>query len=167
VGLDVTAYEKVTLKQAMTIEQYNDMVDRDGEPGDEYVVLYYAGFEERADGMPQGVYLDEGKSMEFRAGSYSGYNQWRANLALLVGTTDRAVWNDPQPGPFVELINFSDCDGFIGPQTSAKLAADFAAWQDRAADFADTFSISWWLDAYSQWRKAFELAANGGVVRFH
>ena len=34
--------------------------------------------------------------------------------------------------PFVELLNFSDCEGFIGPKTSAKLHADFLEWDEKA-----------------------------------
>ncbi len=69
---------------------------------------------------------------------------------------------------FRELIHFSDCEGFIGPKTSAKLAADFAAWRDSAAAMAAQIDQGrWHLEKYNEWARAFETAAKGGVVKFH
>jgi hypothetical protein len=119
----------------------------------------------------------------FRAGSYSGYNEWRDQLAALVGHPsekhvvaasehlmlgDRwshaaSVWNNPAPGPFMELINFSDCEGTIGTTVSAKLAKDFADWQEKA----DAHEDEWFREKYADWRKAFEMAADNGCVVFH
>ena len=84
-----------------------------------------------------------------------------------VGVVPKELWTlspDDEAAratPFYELINFSDCEGFIGPKTSAKLAKDFAAWQEKAGE------RGWFSEKYAQWRAAFELAANGGVVQFH
>jgi len=57
----------------------------------------------------------------FHAGSYTGgCSIWRDQLATMAGYDDaRAVWENPSPGPFVELINFFDCEGLIGPEVSA------------------------------------------------
>ena len=52
-----------------------------------------------------------------------------ATLAGYAGADD--AW-ERTDGPFWELINFSDCEGVIGPKTSAKLAGDFAAFQEKA-----------------------------------
>ena len=133
----------------------------------------------QSDGL-EGVYRDEGESAHFRAGSYSGYNQWRERLAELAGyepsphpgilhagepSSAATVWADPKPGPFVELINFSDCEGVIGPVTSAKLAQDFAAFQEQADAVEDW--EGWFREQYAKWRTAFETAAQGGCVEFH
>lgn len=53
----------------------------------------------------------------------------------------------------------------IGPKTSAKLAMDFAAFQEKA-DLFD-WSDEYYANKYADWRRAFELAADGGAVCFH
>ena len=78
-----------------------------------------------------------------------------------------AVWDNPPPNaPFVELINFSDCEGFIGPVASAKLAKDFAAFRDRAQS-ADSTHGAYDFERYCKWQEAFEFAADNGCVQFH
>ena len=116
--------------------------------------------------VPGGVYKVNGAHISFRAGSYGGYNQWREWLCWLsLGCEPRVVWNNPdryEGKPFYELINFSDCEGIIGPDVSRKLAQDFAEHQDHAVH--DT--QQWFVDKYADWRKAFEIAASGGFVDF-
>ena len=66
---------------------------------------------EQADGLLGGY---DGVSAEvgFRAGSYSGYNEWRAILCRMAHGVDPAeLWDNPEKykgKPFFELINFSD-----------------------------------------------------------
>ena len=72
-----------------------------------------------------------------------------------------ACWNGAT-GPFYELINFTDCDGTIGPEVAAKLARDFAEWDERAQVVGGE-----WYEAYAEWRRCFEFAAHTGAVRFH
>jgi hypothetical protein len=123
-------------------------------------------FPGREGSVGQGCYEYAESGEGFRAGSYSGYNRWREGLAALVGTTPRAVWNDPArhaDTPFVELINFSDCEGCIGPEVAAELAKDFAEWDERARATMD----DWEYGLYRQWRAAFEMAADGGAVDSH
>lgn len=119
-------------------------------------------FVERADGLREGYYLGD-RTFGFRAGSYSGYNHWRNQLAEVAGYgSDEGCW-ESKSGPFWELINFSDCQGVIGPITSAKLAADFANYQAKAEAYGDEY----FLHCYNNWRKAFEIAAGHGAVIFH
>jgi hypothetical protein len=73
-----------------------------------------------------------------------------------------ACWNGAQ-GPFSELIHFSDCEGVIGTAVSKKLAADFAAFDEKAKAAGNERYYA----KYQEWRKAFEMAANGGAVDFH
>ena len=57
--------------------------------------------------------------------------RWRVLAAPKVRT------NPEKEGlPFVELINFSDCEGVIGPEVAAKLAKDFADYEFSASAFA-------------------------------
>ncbi len=126
-------------------------------------------FSEHCDGLDHGIYDVTGESHRFRAGSYSGYNHWREQPAGLLGTTPQAVWNGGECLAFAELIHNSDCEGFIGPKTSAKLAKDFADWEERAKAYAAKLGDSgeWFLTKYADWKLAFELAADDGAVVLH
>lgn len=155
-GLNITYYSKLTPCEPHAY-------DANACYGIHFHVYANPDFPKHADGLA-GCYLHEGEC-GFRAGSYSGYNEWRNELALFAyGVPAEDVWRDDTEGPFFELINFSDAEGTIGPVTSAKLAQDFAAWQERA-NAANT--SDWWLTLYGKWRRAFETAANGGCVDFH
>ena len=141
-------------------------------------------FAARADGITEGCYVVNGETLSFRAGSYSGYNEWRSTLCLLVlGVPASAVFADPgnyEGRPFYELINFSDCEGVIGPKTCAKLARDFAAHRALAlvgnrrvpplsadADVQRFPHDMWSIAKWDAWQRAFELGADGGAVQFH
>jgi len=159
-GLDITAYQKAKLVKAVASPAELRT------PGFKFpaTAIYLhtiPDFAERCDGMPEGFYRMTGKQYGFRAGPYSYYNRWRHELAELVGTTARAIWDDPKPGPFVELINFADNEGFIGFKTSAKLAEDFRRFASKVGDNGD------FAEGYRDWQRAFELASEGGVVHFH
>ena len=105
-------------------------------------------------------------------GSYHGYGNWRRQLADMLGTTPEDIWNKRGiRGPFVELINFADNEGFIGPETSAKLASDFEAFRKVAKEFSEETTGPWdgdeWYQVYKEFLKAFKLAAEcNGIVRF-
>lgn len=179
-GLDITYYKNLTLIDCV--------FDRDGEPIDaktrepitvEYVQLYAnPAFPNHANGVEdKGVYHYEA-SGEFRAGSYGGYNQWRECLAKLAGYPiaereshgviqkrhDAGAWA-AKAGPFWELINFSDCEGVIGPAISHKLAKDFAEFATNPARYAQ--SAYKFSELYDDWQEAFQTAAQNGAVRFH
>lgn len=171
-GLDITAYRKLTLDP-------DAKLDADGQPENDAAQVNFSraiigwtedNFPGRTAGIEPGTYTFS-ESHCFRAGSYSGYNEWRRWLAEIVGlNTPQHIWDSENPqGPFVELINFADNEGVIGPTVSAKLAKDFAAHEARIAALAcDDLSFDPYnLVKYREWRKAFEMAADGGAVEFH
>lgn len=168
-GLDISYYKNV---RALTPEETDQLMtqpedDRIDWANDHGIERIYINddFPGRDDGIP-GQWVAAECVDGFRAGSYSGYNRWRSTLAGLVGHDERS--NDPPPGPFMELIYFADNEGVIGPTVSAKLAADFAAWQERAEAFAKKHGEGdWFIARYNDWRTAFETAAQGGYVEFH
>ncbi len=125
---------------------------------------YNANGVNRMDGKLEGRYTGE-QFHYFRAGSYGGYNEWRDWLSItFLGVSPDEIWKDPdkfEGKPFVELINFGDNEGTIGPITSAKLAKDF---QNHAVDF---HSDEWFAGKYHEWQKAFEMASDDGFVIFH
>jgi hypothetical protein len=170
-GLDVTAYSEL-------VEVPNAAVDKDGIPtAKDMVRLSPVDYPERFKGLkPQAIYRFK-KQFDFRAGSYSGYNWWRNELAKLAGYKpieaktvegktesryDAAAWK-AKSGPFWELINFSDAEGVIGPVVCKKLYADFVANHKAAmAHPSKDFQQS-----YLDWEKALELASKNGALEFH
>lgn len=126
----------------------------------------------------------------FCAGSYSGYNQWRRELAVVAGYGSvENVWSDESfdttekfinlrylklkkiddPNfdckivkPFYELINFSDCEGLIGPEVCKKLYEDFVLFEDKAKEEDEYF-----YRKYCDWKEAFRVASYEGFVSFH
>jgi hypothetical protein len=182
-GLDISAFSKVVYlgpAEQFSEEQREELY----ESGNATRVTAATGFEERLDGRPEGFYRVAGEAMGFRAGSYSGYNWWRRHLCLMaLGVDPEDVWADPEwykGKPFVELINFSDCEGCIGPETSRKLAKDFLDHAAKAEAYARARSPGnlnrgaddedvvhpWWLESYRDWRAVFELARDEGFVDF-
>jgi hypothetical protein len=159
-GLDITAMSEV------------ERVDDGSEDHEDVSRLWDGGFEGRLAPLEKGAYRSVGEEASFRAGSYGGYNEWREHLAAMaLGMTPERLWTlvktDPTfAGPFVEQINFTDCDGTIGPTASAKLAKDYADFTERAEEYGKRVGCEWFFPRYKQWRAAFDVAAPNGVVLF-
>jgi hypothetical protein len=151
--------------------------DYDISEGEMYVSVSQSNFFERADGVKAGIYKGE-RTNRFRAGSYSGYNDYRNMLAEAgMGAEDRVIWKQEDKfrgQPFWEQVNFSDCEGTIGPKTSAKLAKDYAENRQKFSDFVlktvggDKENHEYYMYLYDEWAAAFKTAAEtGGLVIFH
>jgi len=180
-GLDITAYSKLRYVGEHEI----DPALNEGEPGphcyyENHVQAYaYTAFPRSFRGihvlatdehfLRGGCFeVTEGtETHSFRAGSYSGYGAWRQDLAKqfnpapIVGL--REGMQEPDPDlPFYELIWFADNEGTISGEASADLLRDFRA-------YAETYQPAnpWFREAYADWTRAFELAADGGLVDFH
>lgn len=162
-GLDVYAYRKV--------REFDENSDDDTK-SERGVMLCPAEFPEQAEGL-NGVYTYEERMYVFSCG-YHRYNTWREDLAILAGypLTDAdhrtlppshamACWAGATD-PFSELINFSDCEGVIGPVTAAKLLTDFK-------DFNEKAKRTLGIDGYERYEAmmcGLEMAADGGAIRF-
>lgn len=178
-GLDVTAYSH--LKHVGQHEK--DPALNEGEPGgihdwcyyDNHVQAFaYDSFPQSFRGIPvlgtkqagsasffEGGCYERTSGTEthgFRAGSYSGYNLWRADLQRQFNPG-----TDPE-SPFYELIWFADNEGSIGPEAARDLLVDFEQHADsyQPAQYEDYFR-----EKYADWTRAFRLAATSGLVRFH
>jgi hypothetical protein len=159
-GLDITWHSKLTKAVG------NEAFDNHGE------LRYDDGwfqpwvnpeFPGRADELESKAGYRSEEFGSFRAGSYSGYNRWRDDLATLAGWLNaESAWKAVD-GPFWELITFSDCEGVIGAAVSAKLAKDFAEHQQKA----DVHPDEWFREKYADWRNAFVKASDDGCVDFH
>jgi len=135
-----------------------------------YLTVYPELFPERTLPIKDGCYQYV-EEFDFRAGSYSGYNRWREQLSrFALGVPPETVWGNPEyiGKPFYELIEFSDCEGFIGPAIAEKLSRDFQQHTQDAIKWANQYADGgYWLQKYHDWMKAFRLASDNGVVRFH
>jgi hypothetical protein len=91
---------------------------------------------------------------DFRAGSYSNYGDFRDFLARLGGwASAEDCWADPtKSGPFYELINFADNEGYIGPEIAKKLLQDFRDYNPKACAEDDRHEAGWYYDRFQCWR---------------
>lgn len=179
-GLDITAYREIKkVELPDDSEEVSEAFMAEGG----FRLYHNSDFPGRSNDVPEGYYTCT-ESDGFRAGSYGGYNAWREQLAQMAGYPkatgeglragterhDQGAWNATE-GPFWEMIAFSDCEGVLGTATCAKLAKDFADWQERAEAFSMGLSTSvddgWFMTKYAEWRAAFELASDGGALMFH
>lgn len=175
-GLDITAYSN--LKHVGLHVELGDWCD-----DEEHIHAYaYDSFRQSFRGIPVlgtvngfvhgGCYVttDATESTDFRAGSYGGYNMWRQDLADQFNAVERGwdhgpTMTEPDPAkPFYELIWFADNEGTIGPDAAKDLLEDF---RTHASVYTLAESHGQYLEIYTNWTRAFELAADGGLVRFH
>lgn len=160
-GLDITAYRRLSKVD----EEYRDteeFYDNRYMPHPASVEWAEQHFPGRSEGIEPGAVYAFEDAFGFRAGGYGGYNAWRRELAELAGySAEDAHSGKVTSGPFYELVDFADNEGVIGPVVSAKLAADFRDHQHLVGD------RGLFADLYGKWRKAFEMAADGGAVDFH
>jgi hypothetical protein len=131
---------------------------------------------DRCHDLEEGVYLDTFDTVQhhFRAGSYSGYNQFRNLLSkALLGVEASAVWEDPatfEGRPGYEMIDFSDCEGTISSSVADKLRQDLVENRDVfKAHLIEVFGedndqVEWSMETYDNFIYAFELASENGVV---
>ena len=175
-GLDITSYEHVALVEevhALEDSEGNYCGDPEEYGGQDHVRVYSPDFPDSLGSLQHDkCYLATGDTFGFRAGSYSGHGQFRAALCeAALGVPPENVWEDPDEfrgKPFYELINFSDCEGAIGPEVCAKLAADFQRERAvRDALEAKDLPGDWYVQKFDDWQRAFELAADTGLVQFH
>lgn len=109
---------------------------------------------------------DDSERISFRAGSYSGYGDWRAVLAQIVGQNIADYWQgsvvEKSNLPFFELLNFADNEGTIGPIAARNLLDDFHTWDDKAREQMD----EWYYERYVSWTEACNLAKDDGLILF-
>jgi hypothetical protein len=179
-GLDITAYRKLT-KLDVVFDADGEPIDpQTREPVDDYMKVYAnSDFPGRAEGLEDRAIYSYEEADSCLSLGYGGYNGWREALAKMAGyplteyegqfgsrekAHAAACWGDGETGPFAELINFTDCDGTIGPVVAAKLARDFAEWDERAKAVGEPH---YFYRIYAELRKGVEMAADGGALRFH
>lgn len=108
-----------------------------------------------------GIYSAEDEQ-SFRVGSYSGYNGWRNRLAVMAGYSSFEEACTTPEGPFVELINFSDCEGVICAEVSEKLYNDFLNNHVFAKEKMEQYD----LETYEDFMNGFASAKENGCLVF-
>jgi len=160
-GLDISAYSK--------IERVEDE--------DEARVFIRRGMPEndQAQDIEEGMFTDSHvcESHHFRAGSYSGYNDFRNLLCeIMHGIPAKELWSKPQvfkSKEFYNLINFSDCEGHFGPASAKKLHEDFVKYREkfvRGVENKEPYE-GYYTRVYDDFMLGFEIASKGGVLIFH
>lgn len=167
-GLDITAYQGLSPAPHAEVDADGNPVEFDKFACFSPTIIEWTDtqFPGRTEGVKPGVYTFAAEH-GFRAGSYSGYNAWRDWLARIAGwSSATACWESGKSaGPFLELINFADNEGVIGPKVAAKLAKDFAEHETKAEQMAD--GETYYLEKYREWKKATEMASDNGAIDFH
>lgn len=179
-GLDIHAASHLRYIRPIPLgEEFDRLKEQVNRQGKCLHEVYFQLFPNKPDwekhlaGMEPGLYeyTDASEQFEFRAGSYSNYSLWREFLSeLALKVEPNAVWEEPERfvgRPFVELIDFTDCDGRIGTRLASKLVADFRAHTDKAEDLAATLeNDGHFINIYRDFTRAFELAAQQGALAF-
>jgi len=169
-GLDVVAYSGIEKVDPTKYGEIDFDTDDIWELCDEHgwFIPSTQCFSEHCEGVEDVPYTSEGE-MSFRAGSYGGYNQWRNKLAEFAGyDSAEDVWEMEHPWgkPFVELINFSDCEGVIGPDLCKKLAQDFTSHRAEALKYAIESDDDWFMETYDEFMDALTFAGDHGILVF-
>lgn len=178
-GLDITAYSRVEI--VGFADDYDEDLEADDWTAEGYLhqdwINPHFPHAVPADWPREGYvrYVVKGESHGFRAGSYGGYGQWREQLAnIFLNITHEChtngFWEAVHAStgqPFYELINFSDCEGILYGPVCEKLYTDFSVNRQHFIDNVAPDEFNYDVGKYDEWTKAFELAADNGLVSFH
>lgn len=178
-GLDIRAYSNLTY-----VGRHEEWADEDEHYERHHQAYAYDAFPHALMGVPDvreetlgsgtkfltgGCFevTEKTESHGFRAGSYGGYSQWRNDLANRFNPYRDGGPPSPE-GPFYELLWFADNEGTICQLAAVNLLADFR--QHEAAYRGWQYGTEpgdYFVEKYVDWMRAFELAADGGLVDFH
>ena len=187
-GLDIVAYSKINkkpddrvaeiLEKALlrTYNKNNILIEVDEHFKKTRDEIHY-----RAPDLTKGVwYISiESKTYRFWAGSYGYYNAFRRYLSeALIGVMPEVIWKNPEnylDSPCYELINFSDCEGEISWSIAENLYNDMVQNEEKFKVYLESlvadgilteFSFNFYLGTYGDFKNAFELAKEEGVLIF-
>lgn len=176
-GVSIRGYRKAKRVDMGIFDADGEPIDRKTGTSIKYDAQVFANpdFPGRDEGVVSECFYISDEACEVGLMGYGRYSVMRNVLAKVAGYPEMACeidgfkhmsncvacWSG-ESGPFSELINFSDCDGVIGPVVSKKLAGDFADFQEKA----DAFGSDEFSKFYAGMRQAFEFAAQDGFVTF-
>lgn len=186
-GLDLSVYTNVKL-----LKSSEDSTEDDGHYHDSSIYLYKNdSVFNQSDDMEDGFYEGDRAEVSRLGWGYSGYNTWRKFLVEFAGYRDiediGERYNKIKRSEkidevfdteiistqlkFAEVCYFTDCEGFIGPKTSAKLYNDFESnlidYTKKAMKELGVMQGENFVDKYKKLMEHFKIASeNNGVVKF-
>lgn len=129
-----------------------------------------------SNGMGKVYLTPESKQDSFRAGSYSGYGQFRNLLCWAIhGITSEEFWNNKYADEeeFGALIDFSDCEGTMCYSVVAELNRSFKNNRKKFKKFIEgeeaCLSVEdrqYYMEKYDEWTKATGVASDRGLLLF-
>lgn len=172
-GLDITAYRQLMAAGDVPVRKAHEV----GPPPDGIVFFWVSELkvvERQWPGGTRGLkprdalahrYAD---SFTFRAGSYHGHADWLSWLAKISGWGSfEQFWKrSKRKGPFCELLE-AEPGVILGPSVAKKLAQDFAAFEGQAQSMNVAEDDDDYFAKYLEWKKACEMAADGGCLQLH
>lgn len=164
-GVTCTAFEHVRLVEAGPYEHFGTCrLEEEYELRNRVFLARYAF--DRSDGLPDGLYEISGRTASVDH-SYLGYNAFREQICRIVLEVEpRVVWDAPEDfagRAFVDWIHFADNEGFLGPRTCSRLAANFQFYRPAIEARMDD---PWLMGQYDRWVEVLGIAADTGVVRY-
>lgn len=155
-GLDISFYASVKVDP-------NPPADTD----EQRIVSNNDSFAARAAPFKEGDHFTTDGTTARYSSAYSSYSRVRDILCRkILGMPAEDLWKDKvkrdEPG-FAEMVNFTDCDGFMGPEACARVSAALATLPED------------WIAAQEDWDQqcirrlvaGFAVAANGGCAEYH
>lgn len=111
------------------------------------------------------IQIEFDEEFDFRAGSYSGYNKFRNELCISANNIqDKELWTSKNEAfKFYWLINFTDCDGYIGTSYCKILYDEFVKYENEVKSNLNEY----FHKTYDNFKEAFRLASDNGLVSFH
>lgn len=166
-GLDCTAYKNIQTMNSEEIEY--DYYDEDQEyktPKNGVCFYLNKGFPNSALDIIENATYKYEDTFSWRAGSYSGYGEWRNWLATIAGfQSSKDFWQKANINtPFYQLIYFSDAEGTLGTLTCKKLLEDFIKFENQVNSLHESYN--YFKEFYQTWKKALEFASQNGAISF-
>lgn len=112
---------------------------------------------------------------EFSAGSYSSYNSFRNHLSCaLLGVTVTEAWENEEMYSehlIWDLLNFSDCEGAIGPMVSDVIHKGLVDNQSKFSSYLRSrgdgvIDLEYYNQTYRNFMDAFAFGKQEGIVIF-
>lgn len=153
-GLDITAYSNIKKRELLEYEESEYYFSNSG-----FIQSDMINIENKE------IQIDFDESFDFRAGSYGGYSIFRNELCLASNNiTAEQLWSlQDETLKFYWLINFSDCEGYIGTSYCKILYDEFVKYEEDVKIKLDEY----YHQTYDNFKEAFRLGANNGLVDFH
>ncbi|WP_322005161.1 hypothetical protein [Paraburkholderia tropica] len=165
--VDVNAYRSAAEGPCNDEEDFHEIVERE----DLISVEYNEERPELSDGLERDATYRCEETVFFSFPHWRVCRDWVQLLRKLVGYTDEEILAEGSTVDFREYFLWYQ-EGTIGPLAAARIAAQFAKWDERAkvfgAQFADgserALAEQWFYNIYEDMRDMFEWTSKDGIV---